>query len=51
MSIHGQGVTLTNVAQGTCPLCGSRVYKADILNTVEDVMHGEPFYTFQKSVP
>jgi YgiT-type zinc finger domain-containing protein len=42
MSVQGRVIVLTNVPQGVCPLCGSRVYKAAVLETIEALMKGEP---------
>ena len=39
--VGGEPVVLKNVPQGACPLCGSRVYKADVLRMVEAAMRGE----------
>jgi YgiT-type zinc finger domain-containing protein len=30
-----QPIVITHVPQGACPLCGSQVYKADILERIE----------------
>lgn len=38
MTVEGTPVLLEGVAQGRCPLCGSRVYRAVVLEAVEDVM-------------
>jgi YgiT-type zinc finger domain-containing protein len=40
MTVAGQVVVLANVPQGACPLCGSRVYKAAVLESIERVMAG-----------
>jgi len=40
MTVEGERVVLTDVPQGMCPLCTSRVYKADVLEIVEDHMRG-----------
>lgn len=42
MTIDGKRVTLTDVTQGACPNCGSRVYKAETLARIEGVMKHEP---------
>jgi YgiT-type zinc finger domain-containing protein len=42
MTVQGTVIVLSNVPQGACPLCGSRVYKADVLETIEALMKGEP---------
>jgi YgiT-type zinc finger domain-containing protein len=41
MTVKGEVFTLAGVPQGACPVCGSRVYKAEILSRVESVMRGE----------
>jgi YgiT-type zinc finger domain-containing protein len=41
MTVKENVFTLAGVPQGACPLCGSRVYKAEILSRVESVMKGE----------
>ena len=38
MTVGGELITLSDVPQGACPTCGSRVYKADILELVEALM-------------
>jgi hypothetical protein len=38
MSVSGKTVVLTQIPQGACPLCGSRVYKADTLERIESLM-------------
>ena len=43
MTVAGQRITLTDVAQGGCPNCGSRVYKAETLARIEGVMKHELF--------
>jgi YgiT-type zinc finger domain-containing protein len=40
MTVKGKAVVLTNVPQGACPLCGSRVYKAEVLERIESLMKG-----------
>jgi YgiT-type zinc finger domain-containing protein len=35
LTIGGSPVVLADVAQGACPQCGSRVYKAGILEALE----------------
>ncbi len=42
MTVGGEVRTLTDVPQGACPICGSRVYKADALGRIESLMKGEP---------
>lgn len=41
MNVRGKVVVLTGVPQGTCQMCGSRVYKADILERIETLMKGD----------
>jgi YgiT-type zinc finger domain-containing protein len=43
LTVDGQRVTLTDVPQGACPNCGSRVYKAETLARIEGVLKNEPF--------
>lgn len=40
MTVKAKVVVLTNVPQGACPLCGSRVYKAEVLERIESLMKG-----------
>ena len=42
MTVGDDQVVLTDVAQGACPVCGSRVYKAAVLESIEALMHGRP---------
>jgi YgiT-type zinc finger domain-containing protein len=42
MTVEGSVVTLTDVPQGVCPSCGSRVYKAETLTRVESTLRNEP---------
>jgi hypothetical protein len=41
MTVDGRAEVLTDVPQGACPVCGSRVYKAGVLETIEAFMRGE----------
>ena len=41
MTVAAEPVTLSNVPQGVCPSCGSRVYKAESIGRVEETMKGE----------
>jgi YgiT-type zinc finger domain-containing protein len=34
----GDGVTLPEIPQGACPVCGSRVYKLAVLQRIEAAM-------------
>ena len=43
MTVASKVVVLTDVPQGACPLCGSRVYKAEVLERIESLMKGERF--------
>jgi YgiT-type zinc finger domain-containing protein len=43
MNVNGKVVVLTAVPQGACPQCGSRVYKAEVLERIEALMKGERF--------
>ncbi|MGA9526177.1 MAG: YgiT-type zinc finger protein [Myxococcaceae bacterium] len=43
MTVNGRTVVLTNVPQGACPVCGSRVYKAEVLERIESLMKAERF--------
>jgi YgiT-type zinc finger domain-containing protein len=43
MTVNGKVVVLTNVPQGACPTCGSRVYKAEVLERIESLMKGHRF--------
>ena len=38
--MNGKVVVLTDVPQGACPNCGSRVYKAEVLERIETLMKG-----------
>ncbi len=33
-----QNVVLTNIPQGECPLCGSQVYKMQVMERIETLM-------------
>jgi hypothetical protein len=35
MMAHGEKIVLTDAPQGACPICGSRVYKTDVLERIE----------------
>jgi YgiT-type zinc finger domain-containing protein len=41
MTVNAKVVVLTDVPQGACPNCGSRVYKAEVLERIESLMKGE----------
>lgn len=43
MTVNGKVVVLTSVPQGACPMCGSRVYKAEVLERIESLMKNERF--------
>jgi YgiT-type zinc finger domain-containing protein len=38
--VAGQVVVVRDVPQGACPTCGSRVYKAAILDAIEGLVCG-----------
>ena len=40
LTVNGKVVVLTQVPQGACPNCGSRVYKAEVLERIESLMKG-----------
>ncbi len=40
MTVEGKIVVLNDVPQGACLLCGSRVYKLDLLEYIEATMKG-----------
>jgi YgiT-type zinc finger domain-containing protein len=42
MTVGGETIVIPDVPQGACPLCGSRVYKARVLEEIEAIMRGEP---------
>jgi YgiT-type zinc finger domain-containing protein len=41
MTVSGRVVVITDVPQGACPVCGSRVYKTDVLEMIEAFMRDE----------
>jgi YgiT-type zinc finger domain-containing protein len=43
MTVKAKVVVLTNVPQGACSTCGSRVYKAEVLERIESLMKGTKF--------
>lgn len=43
LTLGGKVVVLTEVPQGACPNCGSRVYKAEVLERIEMLMKGSRF--------
>lgn len=36
--VGGESVVLQNIPQGACPICGSRVYKSQVLRRIEAVV-------------
>jgi YgiT-type zinc finger domain-containing protein len=38
MTVHGETIVIQDVPQGACPVCGSRVYKARVLEEIEATM-------------
>ena len=54
VTIKGVGdepVVLKNVPQGACPVCGSRVYKAQILERIEASLRGTQIAAKETPVP
>jgi len=41
MTVNDEQVVLQEIPQGACPDCGSRVYKAEVLELIETIMAGE----------
>jgi hypothetical protein len=41
MTVNDKQVIIGDVPQGACPLCESRVYKADILEYIESVFKSD----------
>jgi YgiT-type zinc finger domain-containing protein len=41
MTVQNESIVLSDVPQGACPRCGSRVYKAEVLERIESVMRGQ----------
>lgn len=41
MTIAGTSVVLSDLPQGACPLCGSRIYKAGVLDAIEALMRSQ----------
>lgn len=44
MTVKGRLLVLTDVPQGVCRMCGSRVYKPEVLERVEMLMKGERYH-------
>jgi YgiT-type zinc finger domain-containing protein len=42
MTVGSEKVVLSGVPQGACPRCGSRVYKAGVLEQLEGLMGSWP---------
>jgi YgiT-type zinc finger domain-containing protein len=42
LSVDGKAVILKRVPQGSCPLCGSRVYKTLTLEAIEQAHNNRP---------
>jgi hypothetical protein len=38
MTVADTAVVLSDVPQGACPLCGSRIYKAGLLDAIQALM-------------
>jgi hypothetical protein len=43
MTVNAKVVVLTDVPQGACRSCGSRVYKADVLERIESLLKNDRF--------
>lgn len=43
MKVNEKVLVLTGVPQGACMMCGSRVYKADVLGRIEALMKGAKY--------
>lgn len=43
LNVKGKVVVLTGVPQGACPMCGSRVYKPEVLERIESLMKSEKY--------
>ncbi len=43
MTVNQKTLVLTDVPQGACPQCGSRVYKPEVLERIESLMKGKQF--------
>ena len=41
LNVNGKIIVLTGVPQGACPMCGSRVYKPEVLEQIEAMMKGK----------
>jgi hypothetical protein len=41
MTVGGDTIVIPDVPQGACPVCGSRVYKARVLEEIEATMRGD----------
>lgn len=41
MTVEGEMIVIEDVPQGACPVCGSRVYKARVLEEIEATMRGD----------
>ena len=42
MNVDGEQLVLEDIPQGACPDCGSRVYKAYVLEELEAMYRGPP---------
>ena len=45
MNVDGKKIVLEGIPQGACPICGGRVYKAEVLEKIEAVMKSEPQFS------
>ncbi len=48
MTVNDKPVVLDNVPQGACPLCGSRVYKTYVLESIKTVFKSSNRLTSQQ---
>jgi YgiT-type zinc finger domain-containing protein len=39
VTVGSRPVVLKDIPQGVCPICGSRVYKSEVLERLESLMH------------
>ena len=42
LNVNGKIEVLSQVQQGACPICGSRVYKINDLELIESLMRSSP---------
>ncbi len=49
--VAGEPIVLSDLPQGVCPSCGSKVYKAEILELIEAIVGGRLPLSIGASVP